>query len=94
MSGENILIAIAVGLFAGWLVDLIGADKGFVLAGSLTMGVLGSFIGALVLPFIGLNSGREASGVSVNAALGAALFLLIIKLVRPGDATNNNGDKP
>jgi uncharacterized membrane protein YeaQ/YmgE (transglycosylase-associated protein family) len=85
MAGQHILIAILVGLFAGWLVELIGRGKGFAFGGSLTMGALGAIFACLLIPLTGVNAGRETLSVVINAALGACILLFIMKLIRPDD---------
>ena len=92
MSSANLLVAIFVGLFAGWLVDLVRHGKGFALAGSLTMGMLGAIVAALLIPLTGFNAGREVFGVVINAALGAALLLLIIDFIRPDEEPDKTGN--
>ena len=97
MTGETVLIVMFVGLFSGWLVHLIAQGTGFPLTGSLTIASLGVILGELLLPYAGLNLGRGALAVTINAALRGALLLLIFKFVRPEDdrePVRQDGGKP
>jgi len=85
MSGPAILVAILVGLFAGWLVHLISQGTGLPITGSLAIGALGAIAGEFLIPYSGLNLGLGSLSVAINAGLGAALLLLIFKVVRPED---------
>ncbi len=82
MSGESILIAIFVGLFAGWLVNLIGQDPALGLTGTVTIAIFGAILSEGLLPLTGLNLGLGAAGDAINAGLGAALLLFLIRIAR------------
>ena len=84
ISGESLLIILVVGLVAGWLAGQIIQGTGFGLIGDLLIGVAGAFIGDWLLPELGV---RLASGIIpaiVNATIGAAVLLMIARLVRGG----------
>lgn len=85
MSGQTMLIALSVGLIAGWLGNVVAPSTGLGLAGSLTMGIFGAILGALLVPVTGLDLGNTLAGILCNAVIGAALGLLLIELVRPED---------
>src|SRR5437588_9634846 len=84
MSGESLLIILVVGVIAGWLAGQIVQGTGFGIVGDLIIGVVGAFIGAWLLPQLGiLGSGIIAA--IINATIGALILLLIIRLVGGGD---------
>jgi uncharacterized membrane protein YeaQ/YmgE (transglycosylase-associated protein family) len=65
MSGEGLLIILAVGLIAGWLAGQIVQGTGFGLVGDLLIGFAGAFIGSWLLPQLGVcteNSIRRRRG--------------------------------
>ena len=57
MSGESLLVILLVGIVAGWLAGQIVRGTGFGLIGDLLIGVIGAFIGAWVLPRLGIHLG-------------------------------------
>src|SRR4051812_36851010 len=57
MSGESLLIILAVGLVAGWLAGQIVQGTGFGIIGDLVIGILGAFIGGWLLPRLGIHLG-------------------------------------
>jgi uncharacterized membrane protein YeaQ/YmgE (transglycosylase-associated protein family) len=90
-----ILVAVIVGLFAGWLVGLIGRDRSFSLVGTLTMAVFGGILGEALLPLTGFNLDLGIAGQAINAGLGAMVSLFIVKLLRSDDDPfPAQGDKP
>lgn len=84
MSGESLLIVIFVGLVAGWLAGQIVWGTGLGLVGNLIVGVLGAFIGSWLLPQLGIVLGTGIVNAIINATIGAAVLLVIIRLLRGG----------
>jgi uncharacterized membrane protein YeaQ/YmgE (transglycosylase-associated protein family) len=84
MSGDSLLIIMVVGLIAGWLAGEIVQGTGFGIVGDLLIGIAGAFIGSWLLPQLGLHLGSGMISAIINAATGALLLLLIIRLVRGG----------
>jgi uncharacterized membrane protein YeaQ/YmgE (transglycosylase-associated protein family) len=85
MTGESILIGMAVGLFAGWLVELVAQGTGLGLFGTLTLAMFGGIVGALLLPMTSFDLGSALLNVTIDAGLGAAVILLIVKVMRRDD---------
>jgi uncharacterized membrane protein YeaQ/YmgE (transglycosylase-associated protein family) len=71
-----------VGLIAGWLAGKIvrGASTGLI--GDMAIGIVGAFIASWLLPRLGISLGSGFIRAVINATLGAALFLTIIRLAR------------
>ncbi|MEO6781824.1 MAG: GlsB/YeaQ/YmgE family stress response membrane protein [Bradyrhizobium sp.] len=82
MSSESLLIILLVGLVAGWLAGQIIQGTGFGLIGDLLIGVAGAFIGDWLFPELGIRLGSGIIPGIVNATIGAAILLLIARLVR------------
>jgi uncharacterized membrane protein YeaQ/YmgE (transglycosylase-associated protein family) len=90
MSGESLLIILAVGLIAGWLAGQIVQGTGFGIAGDLLIGIAGAFIGSWLLPQLGLHLGTGMISAIINATIGALLLLLVIRLIRGGGGWRRN----
>jgi uncharacterized membrane protein YeaQ/YmgE (transglycosylase-associated protein family) len=81
-SGESLLVILFVGIVAGWLAGQIIQGTGFGLVGDLIVGVAGAFIANWIFPQLGIRLGTGIVSEILEAAIGAALLLLIIRLVR------------
>ena len=53
MPVESLFVMLLVGLIAGWLAGTFVTDGAFGLVGSIAIGVVGAFIGGLLLPATG-----------------------------------------
>jgi uncharacterized membrane protein YeaQ/YmgE (transglycosylase-associated protein family) len=84
MSGESLLIILAVGLIAGWLAGQITRGTGFGIIGDLIIGIAGAFIGSWLLPQLDIHLGVGLLAAIINATIGALILLLVISLVRGG----------
>jgi uncharacterized membrane protein YeaQ/YmgE (transglycosylase-associated protein family) len=81
MSNQSLLVILLVGIVAGWLAGKIVRGTGFGLIGNLLVGVVGAFVGNWVLPRLGVHLGTGVVSAIVNAALGAILLLLVVRLL-------------
>src|SRR5207237_6996433 len=84
MSSESLLVILFVGLVAGWLAGQIVQGTGFGIIGDLIVGILGAFIGSWLLPQLGIHLGTGVISAIVNAAVGAILLILVLRLFRCG----------
>ena len=82
MSGESLLVILAVGIAAGWLAAQIVQGTGLGLVGDLVVGIAGAFIASWMFPQLGIHLGSGIVSEIVEGAIGAILLLLIIRLVR------------
>ena len=82
ISGESLLIIMVVGLMAGWLAGEIVQGTGFGIVGDLLIGIAGAFVGNWLLPQLGLHIGSGMISAIIDAAVGALLLLLVIRLIR------------
>jgi uncharacterized membrane protein YeaQ/YmgE (transglycosylase-associated protein family) len=78
MSGESLLVILAVGLIAGWLAGQIMRGTGFGLVGDLVIGIIGAFIGSWLLPRLGIHLGGGLVAAIVTSITGAVLLLSIL----------------
>ena len=81
MSGESLLVILAVGIAAGWLAGQFVQGTGFGLVGDLIVGIVGAFIASWLFPQLGIHLGSGIVSAIIEAAIGAVLLLLLINLV-------------
>jgi uncharacterized membrane protein YeaQ/YmgE (transglycosylase-associated protein family) len=81
MSTENLLIFLAVGVFAGFLAGHIWKGRGFGLLGDLVVGVIGAFIGVWVFGLLHISS-AGILGLLIAAVVGALILLYLIRAVK------------
>ena len=80
MDQRNLIIAIIVGIIAGWLASLVVGGYGIVQY--LISGILGSFVGSFVLNRLGVNLGirNEMGRDIVTATIGAVIVVIIARI--------------
>ena len=81
MDQRNLIIAIIVGIIAGWLASLVVGGYGIVQY--LISGILGSFVGSFVLNRLGINLGirNEMGRDIVTATIGAVIVVIIARIL-------------
>ena len=81
MNSRNILIALLIGLVAGWLASFIVGGSG--LLGYLISGVIGSFVGSFVLSKANVNLGiqNEYARDVITATIGAVIVVIIARII-------------
>jgi uncharacterized membrane protein YeaQ/YmgE (transglycosylase-associated protein family) len=84
LSNESIVTILVVGIVAGWLAGQVVRGGGFGLIGDLIVGVIGAFIGDWLLPRLHIAFGVGMVAQIVDAAIGAIILLLILRLVSGG----------
>jgi uncharacterized membrane protein YeaQ/YmgE (transglycosylase-associated protein family) len=82
MSGESILVILAVGLVAGWLAGKIVRGTGFGLIADICIGIVGALIGGWLLPRLGVHLGGGIVDAIITATLGAILLLVVLRFVK------------
>jgi uncharacterized membrane protein YeaQ/YmgE (transglycosylase-associated protein family) len=75
MTGEFVVVAVAIGLLAGWLADVVVKGGGYGVVADVLLGVGGSIAGAWVFRTLGFapNDGWMAI---VGAAFAGAVALI------------------
>jgi uncharacterized membrane protein YeaQ/YmgE (transglycosylase-associated protein family) len=80
MDGVSILAAIVIGVLAGWIAEqVMGREHG--LLTNLVVGVIGSFLGALVAGMLGLGASGFWGSLAIST-VGAILLLAIVGMFR------------
>ena len=82
MTATQVFIWIVVGLAAGWLASAV-MGGGLGVLGDIVLGIVGAVLGSLLFRTLGWHSPFEGIiGVVFVAFIGAALLLLVMRLVR------------
>jgi uncharacterized membrane protein YeaQ/YmgE (transglycosylase-associated protein family) len=84
LSNQSLLVILLVGIIAGWLAGQIVAGGGFGIIGDFVVGVIGAFIGDWLLPRLGIHLGAGVVALIANAAIGAIVLLLVLRLLSGG----------
>jgi uncharacterized membrane protein YeaQ/YmgE (transglycosylase-associated protein family) len=79
LSNESLLVILMVGLIAGWLAGKLVRGAGFGLIGNMAVGIVGALIGDWLLPRLGIHLGAGIIAAIVNATIGAAILLFLIR---------------
>ncbi len=81
MDTKNIIIALVLGLIAGWLASFIVGGYGIVQY--LISGVIGSFVGSFALNKAGVNLGIQNEYIRdiVTATIGAIIVMVIANIL-------------
>jgi uncharacterized membrane protein YeaQ/YmgE (transglycosylase-associated protein family) len=82
MNFRNVMVALLIGLVAGWLASFIVGGGGSLIK-YLVWGVLGSFVGSSVLRVLGISLGlrNEVARDIVTATIGAILVVIFARLI-------------
>lgn len=73
-----------IGIIAGWLAGQISKNHGFGIWGDLIVGIIGSFIGNMLLGLLGFAA-YGIIGNIIAATVGALVLLWIVRLFRPAE---------
>jgi uncharacterized membrane protein YeaQ/YmgE (transglycosylase-associated protein family) len=81
MDFKNILIALLIGLVAGWLASFVVGGEG--LLRYMLTGVIGSFVGSFLLNYFGISLGikNEAVRDIITATIGAIIVVLAARVI-------------
>src|SRR5215467_10026328 len=81
-SGEGIFITLIIGLIAGWIASKVVSGTGLGLIGDIVVGIVVAFIAAWLFPRLGIGFGGGFIWNIIDAAIGAIILLVVVKLVR------------
>lgn len=84
LSNESLVVVLLVGLVAGWLAGQIVRGTGFGLIGNIIVGLIGAFIGDRLIPDLNIHLGTGIVSLIFNAAIGAIVLLLVLRLLFGG----------
>jgi uncharacterized membrane protein YeaQ/YmgE (transglycosylase-associated protein family) len=82
MDAQAIVIMLIVGAIAGWLAGQIVSGGGFGLIGDIVIGIIGAVVGGWLFPNFWPAIGGPFVGAIINAAAGAIIVLLVLRLIR------------
>jgi uncharacterized membrane protein YeaQ/YmgE (transglycosylase-associated protein family) len=82
MDTRNIIIALLIGLVAGWLAHLVVGGTGGIIR-YLVSGVIGSFVGSFLLARLGINLGigNEFVRDIATATIGAIIVVIMARVI-------------
>ncbi len=84
LSDRGLIVILIVGLIAGWLAGKVVRGNGFGLVGDAAVGIVGALIGDWLLHRFGVHFSSGITGLVINAAIGAIVLLLILRIVGAG----------
>lgn len=81
LTNERMIVTLAVGAIAGWLIGKVLRGAGFGLVGDAAIGIVGALVGQWLLPRFNLHLWGGLTGMIIEAAIGAAVFLVVLRSV-------------
>ena len=82
IATQSLIIWLIVGAIAGWLAGVVVRGGGFGLIGDIIVGIIGAFIAGWLFPRLGFHLAVGIVGVILDAAIGAIVLLLLIRIIR------------
>jgi len=79
MSPLQIVIWLVIGIIMGWLARVLLKRRGFGLTGDVIIGIIGAFLGNLI---IRESLAKGITGYAFDSLIGAFVLLLIFKIIR------------
>lgn len=81
MNSNNLIIAVIMGIVAGWLASFVVGGEGLIRY--LITGVLGSFVGSYLLNKAGINLGinNEYGRDIATATIGAVIVVFLARFI-------------
>ncbi len=81
MSPLQIVVWLVIGIIIGWISRILVRRRGFGLTGDVIIGIIGAFLGNLI---IGESLAKGITGYALDSLIGAFVLLLIFKIIRKG----------
>lgn len=81
LYSQALPIAVIVGAVIGWLAVQLFRGTGLGLLADALIGIIGALIASVLLPSVGFRFGSGALPTIITATLGAAISLLIVRLI-------------
>jgi uncharacterized membrane protein YeaQ/YmgE (transglycosylase-associated protein family) len=82
MSLEYFFSIVVVGIVSGCGAHLLARYRGFCLVGDIAVASIGAFVGAWVLPAVGLSFGNDILTAALTSAIGAAAVLVTLRALK------------
>ena len=80
MSG--LIYLIIFGAIVGWLAGQLMKGSGYGLLGNIILGIVGGLVGGFLFDAAGLSVGSDWLGQLIKGVSGAAVVILIARLIR------------
>jgi uncharacterized membrane protein YeaQ/YmgE (transglycosylase-associated protein family) len=81
MDLHAVLVAVLVGLVAGWLAQFVMGSSGYGLMGDVALGIGGSFVGGWIFHVLGIAPGAGWFAVVAGAFVGAVALIYAQRLL-------------
>ena len=81
LSNERMIVILAVGALAGWLIGKVLRGNGFGLVGDAAIGIVGALVGDWLLPRFNFHIWSGLTGLVMESAVGAIVLLVILRSV-------------
>ena len=78
---ESLVVVLLIGLLVGWVAGNAVRLSGLGLAGDLTVGLVGAFLGHWLLPAMHIHLGYGLVALVADATVGAVVLLLVFGLI-------------
>jgi uncharacterized membrane protein YeaQ/YmgE (transglycosylase-associated protein family) len=80
----DLIAWLLIGLIAGWLANVVVRGRGGGCIGNIIVGLIGSFIGAILASMLDVGYPLHFIGTAVVSFIGAAILLIILRLFTGG----------
>ena len=90
---ESLVVVFLIGLLVGWVAGNVARFSGLGLAGDLTVGLVGAFLGHWLLPAMHIHLGYGVAALVADAAIGAVVLLLVFGLISFRRNWKGSGEK-
>jgi len=80
LSPGSVIAWLVVGLIAGWLAGLMMKGSGYGIPGDIVVGLIGSFVGGLVLSIF-VEGVAGFWGSILVAFIGACLLIFLVRVI-------------
>ena len=81
LSNERMIVILAVGALAGWLIGKVLRGNGFGLVGDAAIGIVGALVGDWLLPRFNFHIWSGLTGMIIESAIGAVVLLVILRSI-------------
>jgi uncharacterized membrane protein YeaQ/YmgE (transglycosylase-associated protein family) len=85
-SDERMIVILLVGAVAGYLSGKVVRGTGFGIVGDACVGIVGAMIGDWLLPRLNFHFVGGVMGLSIDAAIGAIVLLLVLRSISASSA--------
>jgi uncharacterized membrane protein YeaQ/YmgE (transglycosylase-associated protein family) len=77
----DLILALVIGVVAGWLAGVIMKGGGYGILGDLIVGVIGAYLGSWILDILGLSTYGLISYL-IMSVLGAVVLIASLRVIK------------